>query len=94
MSSEDIQGDESAAYVTLDTYVRDERGIAYGARALWRQSARSSRRRYDLPGGTGRPSTGRRGTGDRTPRSQEVCEMQNAEVVLGVLRERGRNGLP
>jgi retron-type reverse transcriptase len=24
----------------------------------------------------------------------EVCEMQDAEVVLGVLRERGRNGLP
>jgi retron-type reverse transcriptase len=25
---------------------------------------------------------------------QEVCEMQNAELVLGVLRERGRKGLP
>src|ERR1700737_4756607 len=25
---------------------------------------------------------------------QEVCEMQSAEVVLGVLRERGRRGLP
>src|SRR5947208_7958563 len=25
---------------------------------------------------------------------QEVCEMQSAEVVLGVLRERGRKGLP
>ncbi len=34
MSSEDIQGDESAAYVTLDTYVRDERRIAYGARPM------------------------------------------------------------
>ena len=27
-------------------------------------------------------------------RDQEVCEMQDAEVVLGVLRERGRKGLP
>jgi hypothetical protein len=25
---------------------------------------------------------------------QEVSEMQNAETVLGVLRERGRRGLP
>ena len=24
----------------------------------------------------------------------EACEMQNAETVLGVLRERGRRGLP
>jgi hypothetical protein len=30
MSSEGIQGDEWDAYVTLDTYVRDERGITYG----------------------------------------------------------------
>jgi len=34
MPSEGIQGDEWDAYVTLDTYVRDERGITYGARAL------------------------------------------------------------
>jgi len=27
-------------------------------------------------------------------RSQEVCEMQPAETVLGVIRERGRKGLP
>jgi hypothetical protein len=26
--------------------------------------------------------------------SREVCEMQSAETVLGVLRERGRRGLP
>jgi len=32
MSSEDIQGDEWGAYVTLQTYDRDERGIAYGSR--------------------------------------------------------------
>jgi hypothetical protein len=34
MPSEGIQGDERYAYVTLDTYNRDERGIAYGTRAL------------------------------------------------------------
>lgn len=32
MSSEDIQGDEWATYVALDTYDDDERGIAYGTR--------------------------------------------------------------
>lgn len=40
MPSEGIQGDEWAAYVALRTYGRDERGIAYGARALRRRSAR------------------------------------------------------
>src|SRR5664279_1696011 len=76
------------------TYDRDERGIAYGARALWRRSARSSRRSHDRPRRTGKPSAGPRGTGDQTSRDQEVCEMQSAETVLGVLRERGRRGLP
>lgn len=29
-----------------------------------------------------------------TPNNRKVCEMQSAKTVLGVLRERGRNGLP
>ncbi|MFI7644336.1 reverse transcriptase/maturase family protein [Nonomuraea sp. NPDC049400] len=29
-----------------------------------------------------------------TPQDREVCAMQSAETVLGVLRERGRRGLP
>ena len=37
---------------------------------------------------------GRRAAGDRTPGNREVCEMQSAETVLGVLRERGRRCLP
>ena len=36
----------------------------------------------------------RRGTGDGTSTSREVCVMQSAETVLAVLRERGRRGLP
>ncbi len=40
-----------------------EFGMAYGARALWPRSVRSSRRSRDLPGRTGKPSTGRRDTG-------------------------------
>ena len=35
MPSEGIEGDEWDAYVTLDTYDHDERGIACRARALW-----------------------------------------------------------
>ena len=35
----------------------------------------------------GEPSTGQRGTGDRTPECREVCVMQSAETVLEVLRE-------
>jgi hypothetical protein len=53
MPSEGIQGDEWATYVPLDTYNRDERGIAYGTRVLWRRRSRSSRRRNDLPRRTG-----------------------------------------
>jgi hypothetical protein len=47
-----------------NTYNTSERGIAYGTRVLGRQSGRSSRGSYDPPRKTGRPSTGRRGTGD------------------------------
>jgi hypothetical protein len=42
---------------------RTYHGIAYGARALWRRSARSSRRSDDLPGRPGKP--GRRAKGHR-----------------------------
>ena len=35
MPSEGIQGDEWGAYVMLDTYNGDERGITYRARAPW-----------------------------------------------------------
>ena len=35
MPSEGIEGDEWGAYVTLSRIDRDERGITYGARALW-----------------------------------------------------------
>ena len=87
MPSEGIQGDDWDAYVTLDTYSRDERGIAYGVRALGRRSARSSRRGYDLPRRTVTPFTGRRGTGDGTRDDRKVCKMQNVETVLGVLRD-------
>ena len=38
------------------TYDRDERGIAYGTRVLWRRRPRSSRRSHDRPGRTGKPS--------------------------------------
>lgn len=41
-----------------DTYGKDERGIAYRARALWRRSSRSSRRSNGLPGRTGKRPQG------------------------------------
>src|ERR1700712_1691354 len=69
-------------------------GIAYGARVLWRRSARSSRRRNDLPRRPGTPVTGRRGTGGREVQRWEVCVMQNATTVLDVIGKRGRKGLP
>src|SRR5713226_5067250 len=62
--------------------------------ASWRHRPRSSRRRNDLPRGTGKPSAGPRGPGDRTSEGQEVRVMREAGTVLDVLRERGRRGLP
>ena len=94
MPSEGIQGDEWAPTSRSITYDKDERGIAYGARALRRRRPRSSRRSHDRPRRAGKPSTGRRGPGDRDTKEREVCVMQSAETVLGVLRERGRRGLP
>src|SRR5258706_5758632 len=72
MPSEGIQGDEWATYVPLDTYNRDERGIAYGTRVLWRRRSRSSRRSHARPRRTGKPST--------VPRSPGVPATQNTEI--------------
>src|SRR5712691_5068821 len=71
-----------------------ERGIAYGARALGGRSPRRRRRCDARPGSTGKPWTGRRGTGDQTPPTGEAREMRSAATVLGVIRERGRRELP
>jgi hypothetical protein len=46
MPSEGIQGDEWATYVPLDTYNKDERGIAYGTRVLWRRRPRCDTRSH------------------------------------------------
>src|SRR5215472_6194375 len=92
--SEGGQGDEWAAYVTLDTYDEDERGIAYRARALWRRSAHSSRGGYVPPGRSGEPATGRRGAGGPEVQRGEVCVMQSAATVLDVIRKRGERELP
>src|SRR5665811_1574725 len=61
-------------------------GSPKGRSVLWRRRPRSSRESNASPGRTGKPSTGPRGPGDRTLKLRKVCEMQNAETVLGVLR--------
>ena len=66
-----------------------EFGMAYGARALWSRSVRSSRRSHDLPGRTGKPSTGPRDTGAQDQQDGEVREMRDAATVLEIIRERG-----
>src|SRR5207253_6887902 len=69
-------------------------GIAYGARALGRRSRHSSRRRHDRPGRAGKPRTGRRAAGDSDGSDREVCRMQDATTILGIIRDRGKWGLP
>ncbi len=58
MANEAIQGDERGTYLALGRPAAREQGIAYGARALWRRSRRSSPR-------PGKPATWRRGAGIR-----------------------------
>src|SRR5919199_6275086 len=94
MPREGIQGDEWAAYVTLPRTTGTYHGIAYRARAPGRRRASSSRGSNAPPGSPGKPGAGRSGSGDLDNSDEKVCEMQNAETVLGVLRERGRRGLP
>ena len=67
-----------------------EFGMAYGARALWPRSVRSSRRSDDRPGRAGKPPTGRRDTGvNRSTGTGEVREMRNAEAVLEIVYDTG-----
>ena len=93
MSNEDIQGDEWGAYVTLTRTTETNVGSPTGrephgdavpvvvAGVTTGQGGRESR-----PQGEGAQVIGHD--------NRKVCEMQNAETVLGVLRERGRRGLP
>src|SRR5437773_1399070 len=94
MPSEGIEGDEWGAYVALGRMTRTNVGSPVGRESYRRRRLRSSRRSHARPGRAGKPPTGRRGPGDWTPCCWEVCVMQSAETVMGVLRERGRRGLP
>src|SRR6266536_1810493 len=94
MPREGIQGDEWTAYLTLGRTTRTYHGIAYRARAPGRRRANSSRGSNAPPGSPGKPGAGRSGSGDLDSSDEKVCGMQNAETLLGVLRERGRRGLP
>jgi hypothetical protein len=89
MPSEGIEGDEWAAYLTLPRVTGTNVGSPTGreppgdggpvvvAGVTPGQGGRESR-----PQGEG-------GQVIRTRNRREVCVMQNAETVLGVLRERG-----
>src|SRR4051794_18928941 len=69
-------------------------GMAYSGRPLRPRSARTSRGSDAPPRRSGELTTGQRGTGDSILSRSEVCEMQSAETVLSILRERGQRRLP
>ena len=77
-----------------------EFGMAYGARALRPRSVRSSRRSHDLPGRTGKPSTGRRDTGalrSTTTVRYARCETPQPywrSFVTAAGKENGPRGWP
>ena len=88
MPSEGIQGDEWGAYVTLGratgTNVGSPTGCEpYGDGGLVVVAGVTTGR-----GGRESRPHGRRRPGDRAFEDREVCVMQNAKPVLGVLRER------
>ncbi|WP_228834530.1 reverse transcriptase/maturase family protein [Nocardia abscessus] len=94
MPSEGIEGDEWGAYVTLSRTTRTNAGSptgreSYGDGGLVVVAGVT-------PGQGGRESRpqGEGGQVNRTLDDREVCEMQSAATVLGVLRERGKRNLP
>jgi hypothetical protein len=93
MPNEGIQGDERAAYVALERMTRVNMGSpkgreSYGDRvpAVVAEATTCQGGREGRPQGEGAQVIG--------CFNRKVCEMQNAETVLGVLRNRGRQGLP
>src|SRR5258708_23334571 len=86
-----MNGSSTARSIQVECW--DHR-IAYGGRPLGQRSFHSSRRRHDLSRRTGKPSTGRREAGDGDARGREVRAMRDAATVLGIIPERGKQGLP
>src|SRR6266545_4349388 len=94
MSSEDIKGDEWGTYVALLRMSRTNAGSPTGREPYGDGVPIVVAGVTTCQGGRESRSTGRRGTGDGTRiNSGRYAKLQNAETVLGVLRERGRRDL-
>src|SRR3981081_127643 len=87
MGNEPISRERTGHLNRASTSDLRNHGIPYGAAAPWGQSPRSSPR-------SGKPAAWRRGAGVFDDSNKEVRDMRNAETVLSVIRERGRQGLP
>jgi len=74
------QGNEWATYGALGRTVKTHHGIAYPPRGARQRSLNSSRR-------AGKPLTWRSQAGDSTPNDEEVCEMRDADTVVGIIGE-------
>src|SRR5260221_5506503 len=72
---------------TVDRAAIVSGGFSFGDFAYPELTLNSSRR-------TGKLSTWRSQAGDSTPRDEEVREMRDADTVLGIIRARGKRGLP
>lgn len=87
MTNEAIEGDEWTAYGVLVRMIVTKHGIASKGRPSWQRSLDSSQR-------LGKPTTRRSQAGDLNPNNGKVREMRDADTILGIIRERGRRGLP
>jgi hypothetical protein len=92
--SEGVEGDEWAAYVALLRTTETNAGSPTGREPYGDGGLVVVAGVTTGQGGRESRLHGRRRPGDGAFNDREVCVMQNAETVLGVLRERGRRGLP
>src|SRR6266849_2983473 len=73
MGNELIEGDERGSYVVLERLHPMECGIAFTARAAWRQSFRSTRGSHDPPGSAGKRHTRGRKAGGPSQSRMELA---------------------
>jgi len=94
MSSELIEGDERGSYVVLERLHPTECGIAFTARAAWRQSFRSTRGSHDPPGTAGKRHTRGRKAGAPFQSSMELGGRAMRKPFLSLHATRWISGKP
>src|SRR3954452_16385548 len=94
MGNELIEGDERGSYVALERLHPMECGIAYPARAAWRQSLHSTRGSHDPPGSAGKRHTRGRKAGGPFQTHRELGGRAMRKSFLSLHATRWISGKP